>query len=156
MENFYRDLMPKLSSRGWLHFTVMTIDGGLVSAEIAYVYNNRLYAAISARDISYFRYGVGHVHVMYLVQYAIGRGFEELDFLRGEEPYKYRWAGAARKYIQVFIGRKRAFSGMRLRLLRAFIRYCEIRHYSLREIYFILRIRARERRERKRIRIAED
>jgi len=148
MEGFFRELSTKFTERGWLHFSLILLDGKMVSAEYAYIYNQRLYAAISARDPEYSKYGVGHVHVMSLIKHAVESGLRELDFLRGDEPYKFRWTRSARKYNQVMIVNKSRCWRLRLKLIYLFLRIYIAKRYSPVEIYHIFRIRRRERRER--------
>jgi CelD/BcsL family acetyltransferase involved in cellulose biosynthesis len=88
---------------------------------------------------------------MFLVKYAIEKGLREFDFLRGDEPYKFHWTESSRRYINFVIGKKGLFSGLRLKLTRAFLRLHEIKQYSLKEIYYIYLIRRRESKERKKM-----
>jgi CelD/BcsL family acetyltransferase involved in cellulose biosynthesis len=86
---------------------------------------------------------------MFLIKYAIEKGLREFDFLRGEEPYKFHWTESSRKYINSVMGKKGLCSGLRLKFIRAFLRFHEIKQYSLKEIYYIYLMRRRESKERK-------
>jgi len=149
MEGFYRDIATRFLGKGWLHFSCLVVDGEVVSAEYTFIYNHKLYCAITARDIKYSEYSVGHLHQMFLIKYAIEKGLWEFDFLRGDEPYKFHWTESSRKYINFVMGKKGLCSGLRLKLTRAFLRFHEIKQYSLKEIYYIYLIRRRESKERK-------
>jgi CelD/BcsL family acetyltransferase involved in cellulose biosynthesis len=149
MEGFYRDIATQFVKKGWLHFTCLVVDGEIASAEYAFIYNRKFYCTTSARDIDYSKYNVGHLHQMFLIKYAIEKGLREYDFLKGEEPYKFHWTESSRRYINLVIGRKGPCSGLRLKLIRAFLRLHEIRQYSLNEIYYIYLMRRREAKQRK-------
>jgi CelD/BcsL family acetyltransferase involved in cellulose biosynthesis len=152
---FYRDLSSKFLQKKWLHFSCLKVDDEMVSAEYGYIYNGKLYAATSARDLRYSKYSIGHLHHMYLTRDAIARNLREVDLLRGDEPYKFYWTKSARKYMEVIIIKKGLWTRLRLRFLRAFLRLCEVRQYSLREIYHLYLRRRREEKERKRMGLAK-
>ena len=148
MEGFYRDIATQFVKKGWLRFSCLVVDGEIASAEYAFIYNHKFYCATSARNIDYSEYNVGHLHQMFLIKYAIENGLREFDFLRGDEPYKFHWTETSRRYMNLVIGRKGFCSGLRLKLIRAFLRLNEIRQYSLKEIYYIYLMRRREARQR--------
>jgi len=149
MEGFYRDIAARFVNKGWLHFSCLVLDGEVVSAEYTFIYNHKFYCTTSARDIDYSKYNVGHLHQMFLIKYAIEKGLREFDFLKGDEPYKFHWTASSRKYINFVMGKKGLCSGLRLKLTRAFLRFHEIKQYSLKEIYYIYLMRKRESKERK-------
>jgi CelD/BcsL family acetyltransferase involved in cellulose biosynthesis len=149
MEGFYRDIAVQFVKKGWLNFSCLVIDGEVASAAYDFIYNRKFYCITSARDIGYSEYNVGHLHQMFLIKYAIDKGLREFDFLKGDEPYKFHWTKAYRRYINYVIGKKGLCSGLRLRLIRAFLRLYEIKQYSLKEIYYIYLIRRREAKQRK-------
>ena len=149
MEGFYRDIAAQFAEKGWLYFSCLVLDDEVVSAEYAFIYNHKFYCTTSARDIDYSKYDVGHLHQMFLIKYAIEKELREFDFLKGEEPYKFHWTESSRKYINLVIGRKGLCSGMRLKLIRALLRFHEIKQYSLKEIYYLYLMKRREAKQRK-------
>ena len=149
MQQFYRDVASRFLKRGWLHFSCLTIDNKVVSAEYGFVYNRKLFAATAARDQWYSRYSVGHLHLMYLIKDAIRKGLQEFDFLKGDEPYKFYWTRSFRRYLQVVIIGKGFSAGLRLKLLHAFLRSREIRQCTLREAYSLYQMKRKEKKEKK-------
>ncbi|MFC1980559.1 GNAT family N-acetyltransferase, partial [Chloroflexota bacterium] len=107
----------------------------------------------SARDVRYSKYRVGHLCFMYAIHDAIKRRLREIDFLKGAEPYKFHWTKSAREYQQIIMVNKSSCSGLRILFVHAFIRVCEFiqHHHSLREIYSLLKMSGREKKERRRI-----
>lgn len=155
MKEFYRDIANQFLKKNWLQFSYLTVDNKVVSAAYDLVYNQKLYALTSARDLQYSEYSVGHLHIMYLIKDAIRKNLQEFDFLKGDEPYKFYWTKSARRYMQVIIIGKGLCPGLRMKLVRAFLRLYAIRQYSLREIYYLYRIKRREIKERKRMGLKE-
>jgi CelD/BcsL family acetyltransferase involved in cellulose biosynthesis len=103
---FVRRLFELNGPDGPLRLTFLTVGGRLIAAGVhfetddGYLYYN---AGIDpdARDLSP---GVVMVHAY--VQRAIAAGKRRLDFLRGDEPYKYEW-GALDEPIQRLLVRRR-------------------------------------------------
>ena len=148
---FYRDLANRFLEKNWLHFTCLTADDEMVSAEYSFVYNRKYYSATAARDIRYSKYSVGHLHYVFLIKAAIENGLQEFDFLKGDEPYKFYWTTSARRYMRIVIIKKGLFPGLRLKSIRAFLRLHELRQYGLRELYSLYMMKRREKKEKKRM-----
>jgi len=127
----------------------------LVAALYGCIFKGKLYSFALARDIRYSRYGVGHLHQMHAIKDAIGRDLTEYDFLQGDEPYKFYWTKSVRRYMRITIIKGGFLSGLRLQLLRVFLRLWDVRQYSVREICAILSIRRREKEELERMGLAE-
>lgn len=155
VREFYIELAGKFLNRGWLYFSSMNVDGKLVSALYGCLFRRKLYFITSGRDIRYSKYSVGQLHAMQVIKDAISRNLTEFDFLQGDEPYKFYWTKLARRYMRVTVIKRGFLPGLRLQLLRLFLRLWDIRQYSLREIWAILSIRRRERKELKRMGLAE-
>jgi CelD/BcsL family acetyltransferase involved in cellulose biosynthesis len=147
VREFYREAARSFLNRGWLYFSSMSVDDRLVSAFYGCLFHRRLYFISSGRDVRYSRYSVGQLHQMQMIKEAIGQNLTEFDFLQGDEPYKFHWTGSARRYVRVTVIRRGFLPGLRLMLLRLFLRLWDVRQYSPREIWAILSIRRRERRE---------
>jgi CelD/BcsL family acetyltransferase involved in cellulose biosynthesis len=155
VKEFYREVARKFLKKGWLYLSSMNIDRDVASALFGCVYNNKFYAITEARNIRYSNYSVGHLHCMQLIKYAISRNLREFDFLQGDEPYKFYWTKSARRYMQLIIIKRGFLPALRVRLLRLFLRLWDVRQYSLMEIYTILMIRSRERKEHKKMGLLE-
>jgi len=151
MKEFYRDLATLFLKRNWLNFSYLTAGGEMTSAVYGYIYNGKMYPSTAARDLRYAEYGVGHLHYMFLIKYAIEKGLREFDFLKGDEPYKFYWAKAARKYTRVMIIKRGICVDLRLRFIHEFLRLHWVKQQSLRELSSVLLMKRRDRRERKRM-----
>jgi CelD/BcsL family acetyltransferase involved in cellulose biosynthesis len=151
MKEFYRDLATLLLKKNWLNFSYLAASGEMTSAVYGYMYNSKMYPSTAARDLRYAEYGVGHLHYMFLIKYAIEKGLREFDFLKGDEPYKFYWAKAARKYTRVMIIKRGICVDLRLRFVHEFLRFYWIRQQSLRELLSVYLMKRRDKRERKRM-----
>lgn len=102
----FRRLFESFGADGALRLAFLTVDGRRIAAGIhletpdGYLYYN---AGVDpdARDLS-----PGVVMIHRYVERAIATGRHRLDFLRGNEPYKYEW-GAVDEPIQRLLVRRR-------------------------------------------------
>ena len=86
---------------GWLHMAFFTLDGNKAAANMSFNYNQRLWLYNSGWDWDYRDYSPGWVLIAYLIQWANEHGIEEFDFMRGDEPYKYKFGGIDRHIYRV-------------------------------------------------------
>ena len=102
----FRRLFEAYGPAGALRLTFLTVGGRRIAAGVhfetadGYLYYN---AGVDpdARDLS-----PGVVMVHRYVELAIATGRRRMDFLRGDEPYKYEW-GAVDEPIQRLLVRRR-------------------------------------------------
>ncbi|MBI2777483.1 MAG: GNAT family N-acetyltransferase [Chloroflexi bacterium] len=102
----FRRLFEGFGTDGPLRLSFLTVGGRRVAAGVHFEMPDRILyynAGVDpdARDLS-----PGVVMVERLVERAIERGKTALDFLRGDEPYKYSW-GAVDEPIQRLLVRRR-------------------------------------------------
>ncbi len=102
---FFRRLFELFGVDGPLRLSFLTISGRRVAAGVHFETPDRLYyynAGVdpTARDLS-----PGVVMVERFARRAIERGQRTMDFLRGDEPYKYEW-GAVDEPIQRLLVRR--------------------------------------------------
>ncbi len=91
---FFQSIVPLLQKRGWLQMNFLTVDDERAAAYINFVYGNRVMvynSGLAHRD--YADLSPGIVLLAYNIKHAIEQGFQFYDFLRGDEPYKYRMGG---------------------------------------------------------------
>ncbi|MFC1979986.1 GNAT family N-acetyltransferase [Chloroflexota bacterium] len=131
IQEFYRDVSSHFLKRGWLHFSCLMVDNQVASAVWSFIYNRKFHATTVARDVSYAKYSVGHLHYMYLIKDAIKKQLREFDFQQGEEPYKFYWTKTARKYMSVIVIKKGFGSGLRFKCVNVFLLFRGIRQCGL-------------------------
>jgi len=86
---------------GWLHLSFFTLDGVKAAGHLSFLYNDRLWLYNSGWEWEFRDYSPGWVHLAYLMQWANENGIQELDFMRGDEPYKYKFGGIDRNIYRV-------------------------------------------------------
>jgi len=89
---FHARLAPLLLERGWVRLHSLRHQETPVAMLYCFAYSGRYYFYQSGRDPDYDRYRVGLVLMHKVILQAIAEGAQMFDFLRGGEPYKYRWA----------------------------------------------------------------
>ncbi|MBN1855689.1 MAG: GNAT family N-acetyltransferase [Dehalococcoidia bacterium] len=152
---FHTSVALALGRRDLIRVYRMCIDGEPVSIHFVGVLDGVLYLIRSGRDIAWADYDVGHLHEGDCLKRAIMEGLSEADFLRGAEPYKYYWTKQYRMYNQLVVSGRVGPVMMPVGLVWMWLRisqFLEHRH-TPRELAAILRIRRREARERKAMRV---
>ena len=91
VRNFHRGVAGDLLERQCLDLYRLDLNGRAVAMLYCFAQNGRGYYYLGGFDPEYSRYSVGTVLTAFAIQQSISRGHEVFDFLRGDEPYKYRW-----------------------------------------------------------------
>ena len=88
---FHQDATRRLLDAGSLRLCWLEVDGRPVAAEYLLASAGILYAYQSGRDPTASHHQPGHLLLMAILRAAIDEGYQALDFLRGDEPYKAHW-----------------------------------------------------------------
>ncbi len=104
---FFRRLFELFPAGGSLHLAFLTVGGRRIAAGVSFeTQHSLLYynAGVDpeARDLS-----PGVLMVERYVRRALERGLSRLDFLRGNEPYKYEWGAVDEPIQRVLVRRTR-------------------------------------------------
>lgn len=149
MRELHQDVANLFLEKGWLNLSFLVVDGKAASAVYSFEYNRKFYYGIPSFNPDYSKYGVGHLHIMFLIQEAIKNGLNEFDFLIGAEEYKYRWHVLNRGNVQIIMMKKDFLGKPRLKLLDAVSLWDKLSKYGLRQsLRLYLRKRRQGRRER--------
>jgi len=92
--------------QGWLQLAFFTLDGEKAAANFSFKFNNRLWLYNSGWEWEYRDHSPGWVLLAYLIEWASENGIQEFDFMRGDEPYKYKFGGVDRHVFRVTIERE--------------------------------------------------
>ena len=112
MTSFQQEIAARFLANGWLRFYRLQLDGRDIGLTYNFYYANKLSYYMTGYDEAWRRYGPGRQIMAYTIRRAIGEGARELDFLRGEEAYKFSWAAQSRLTLHLKIA-----AGSRGRLL---------------------------------------
>ncbi|HEY0204585.1 MAG TPA: GNAT family N-acetyltransferase [Acetobacteraceae bacterium] len=98
-----RSLVDTLRQRQALQVFSITCGGELVAGLVNIVRGNRAAAFFSAFDRRFDRASPGTVIIVELLLWAFDHGIPEVDFLCGDEPYKFKFANA-RTELASYVG----------------------------------------------------
>lgn len=91
-EAFHREFAARAFARGWLRLWFLEIDGRARAAWYGFRFGGAEAYYQSGRDRQWDERHVGFVLLVHTIRQALEEGMREYKFLRGDEPYKYRFA----------------------------------------------------------------
>lgn len=103
MEAFFREMTRVMASEGMLRFYFLTFDGQPVASVLNFDLGGKLYMYNSGYDPEYAHYAVGLMSKTLLIRDAIENGRTCVDFLRGDENYKYDLGGKDQQVYRVVL-----------------------------------------------------
>lgn len=93
---FYSKLVDELSDGKRIHFSVLKLNGCTISYHYGFFYNDILYWYRPTYEKEYQNYSPGKVHISEIIELGCKEGWKEVDFLLGNEPYKFLWTSEER------------------------------------------------------------
>lgn len=93
MESFFRSLAAAMAEIGLLRFGVIKLGTLPASMVMAFDYDHSMYVYNSAYDPQYSSLSVGLLCKVFSLRDSIEKGKKQVDFLKGDEPYKYHIGG---------------------------------------------------------------
>ena len=103
MEAFFREMTSTMAAEGMLRFYFLTFDGQSVASVLNFDIGGTLYMYNSGYDPDYAHYAVGLMSKTLLIKDAIENGRLCVDFLRGDENYKYDLGGKDQQVYRVLL-----------------------------------------------------
>jgi len=91
-ESFQREFVAIAAARGWLRLWLLELDGRPAAAWLGYRFAGAECYYQAGRDPAYDKHSVSFVLLAHTIRAALEDGAREYRFLRGDEPYKYRFA----------------------------------------------------------------
>ena len=115
---FHRELAAGAEEAGYLRLWGLAVGEGLQAMLYCYRFGGRVYYYQGGFDPAAARYSPGTILVAAAIKEAISTGAVGFDFLRGAEPYKYRWGARDRTNYRLRLVRPgwRGRWGLRLSL----------------------------------------
>jgi len=89
---FHRAFAYRALERGWLRLWLLELDDRPAAAYYGFRFGDAESFYQSGRDPEFRRESVGLVLMVHVIRSAFKDGLHEFAFLRGQEPYKYRFA----------------------------------------------------------------
>jgi CelD/BcsL family acetyltransferase involved in cellulose biosynthesis len=103
MKEFYRAFVRRMHPRGWVQVSGLMLDDKFPALYLTFEYGGILYLYKTCFNLDYYKKSPGQVILRYLFDYAVERNLRELDFARGDEGYKDRFANAVRRNRRLVI-----------------------------------------------------
>lgn len=98
-------LVGALQEMGCLHVFVLECDGAPVAGLIAAAQGNRLLAFFAAYDRTHERGSPGILLINEVTKWAFDQGLDYVDYLRGDETYKFEFANDETRTMHFVSGR---------------------------------------------------
>ena len=96
MEGFIHAAAQNFFDQGTLRLAFLTIDGEKAAAFLSFKCCDRLLVYNSSRADKWMPLSPGWVLLARQIEWAIGAGLKEVDMMRGDESYKYKFGGVDR------------------------------------------------------------
>ncbi len=90
IQAFFAEVFPTMAHQGWVRLYFLQANGRRVSTFLVFDYGPTFYLYNSGFDPEYAALSPGIVLLTRIIEDAIEQGKAYLDFLRGQEMYKYR------------------------------------------------------------------
>ena len=101
--DFWLDVAQRFSDKGWLALHFLTVGDKPVAALHGYEFNQKMYCALAGFDPDYSQYGVSNLLMQKLLEKCIANRIVEVDFLTGDERYKFSWTKTYRRNLNLKI-----------------------------------------------------
>lgn len=101
VEAFHHHAARLLAERGWARLFVLSADGAPRAAAYGFETRRRFSFYQTGYDTGFAAHSVGTVLLGSVIEHCFRAGLDEFDFLRGDEPYKLRWATGARRLVRL-------------------------------------------------------
>ena len=99
---FFPAIIERLAVCGWVQLSFLTVNGQAAAAYLNFDFNNRILVYNSGLlPQSYSHLSLGIILLCYNIQTAIAHHREEIDFLQGNESYKYRMGAQDRSVMML-------------------------------------------------------
>ena len=105
MQQFIHQVAICAFESGCLHLSFLEIGGEKAAGYFCFDYLDRMWVYNSGMSLDFREYSAGWVALSKLIQWSIAHGRKELDFMRGDEDYKYRFGGINRHVMHMLIKR---------------------------------------------------
>lgn len=106
MQTFFRNMGKVMFQAGLLRLMFLTLNEEPAAALFAFSYDRRLLLYNSGYDPQlHAQLSPGWVILSYAIQYAIASGHQVLDFMQGDEEYKFRFGSVDYPVMRVLLER---------------------------------------------------
>ena len=111
VQAFHREVAARFLDNGWLRLHLLEVEGEVRSALYCFCFKGRTFYYLGGFSLDMSKYSLGTLLTAHAIRTAIEERCTEFDFLRGKEPYKYRWLPAERTNHRLLLLRSRSGLG---------------------------------------------
>ena len=90
-QEFLREVLPLMGQRNQLRVGELRSGNALLAFMLGYYWQGVVYTWNTQYDPAYADYSLGRIVLVSFAEQSFREGCHELDFMRGEEPYKFQW-----------------------------------------------------------------
>lgn len=106
MRDFYKNLVDLLYPQG-LHFSYLLCGEDIVSMHMGFISNNWLFWYVPTYNSDFEKQSPSKVHLSYLIEEGLEKGWKGVDFLQGDEFYKLQWTSHATSTVSFLCSKKK-------------------------------------------------
>ncbi|MFB0566037.1 MAG: GNAT family N-acetyltransferase [Candidatus Aminicenantaceae bacterium] len=106
MTDFFSEIIDSFSLRGWVELNFLFCQGEIIAALLNFTYFNRVYFYNSAYNSNFAWYSPGLFLFDHSLRQAIKEQKKEVNFLRGDERYKYNFGADENSIFKIFLSFK--------------------------------------------------
>ena len=103
MVKFLRRVTEEFYKNDRLSIYCLTLDGKPIAADYNLKFGRKIWCYTGGFEPLYKYYSPGSICFWESLQFYINNGYQEYDFLRGDETYKNRWTDKSRKECDILI-----------------------------------------------------
>jgi hypothetical protein len=85
------------AEKDWLRLYFLTVNDKPVAVELNFEYNGKMYCHLKGFDVDYYKYRVGSLLTLKVLEKCTEKGISEYDLMQGDEAYKFDWTSEFRQ-----------------------------------------------------------
>ncbi len=101
VQAFHHEVAAEAAARGWLRLYTLEVGDAVAGVHYGFTVRGRALFYLGGFDARFERLSPGALLAAHALREAAAEGCVEADFLRGREPYKYRWGAQDRRQVRV-------------------------------------------------------
>ncbi len=94
------NIVKSLFNKGILYLTYLKHNDEIIAIELGMADAKTRYLLMGTMNPNFSKYPIGHIIVFKMIEEACIKGYEEMDFLSGVEPYKQKWGPINKKKFE--------------------------------------------------------
>ncbi len=106
-QDVFQRVFETLGSQGWITVVLLEWNNRIFAWSLIYRCGKKLWGYVTAYDHDFSKISPGTVLLSAVIDYGFQHGFDEFDFMNGEEAYKARWTSASRQTYRLMIWNRR-------------------------------------------------